>query len=382
MAEGDRAHVVVIGGGIAGVSAAYFLAAHRSGPAVTLVEAEPQLAHHTTGRSAAQLIENYGSLPTRAVTAASLDFFRDPPDGLTDRPLLTRRGIVTVATEHQDAQVEAELAAGRDVAGTVEEITPAEAQRLVPVLRADRFARAIHEPDSADIDVAGLHQAFVRGARQLGATISPERRVTDLSSAGAGGAWTVTTEHGPSMPADVVVNAAGAWGDVVAGLAGIAPVGLRPLRRTAFMVNGPDGAPDEPLLAEIAHDWYVKRDGVQYLCSPAEEELSEPTDAKPDELDVAAAIDRINDATTLGIRSVRSAWTGLRTFTPDRTMVLGPDPDHPSFVWCVGQGGTGIQTAPGAGRLVADLTLDGKPGNVFDGVGLDLAAFSAARFDR
>ena len=169
-----------------------------------------------------------------------------------------------------------------------------------------------------------------------------------------------------------MVNAAGAWGDLVAHGAGLEPVGLEPRRRTAFMVDGPGtDTTGWAFTGNIAHDWYIKDDGPQMLCSLGEQNPSEPCDARPEEIDVALAIDRINEATTLGIRSVNSAWTGLRTFAPDESMVIGPDPDHPTFVWCVGQGGTGIQTSPGAGRLTAELALGGGPSEVFAGLVLD-----------
>ncbi len=368
---------MVIGGGIAGVSAAHALAEAGTGAEIVLVEMEGQLAHHTTGRSAAQLIVNYGTTPTRALTVAGLPFFADPPSDLVDQPLLRTRGILSLAAAGQDDIVARSVADGRAAGAVMEVLDPIEACRLVPILRPEPIAQAVYEPDSADIDVAGLHQAFVRGLRAAGGRIDTERRVTGLEPDGGG--WRLATTAGP-LTADVVVNAAGAWGDVVAGAAGIPPVGLEPRRRTAFMVTAPPGDPDEPLTAEITHHWYLKRDGDQYLCSPADQTPSEPCDARPEEIDVAQAIDRINAATTLGIRSVRATWAGLRTFAPDETMVLGPDPDRPSFVWCVGQGGTGIQTAPATGRLVADLVLGGAPGPTFDGVDLDVAAFSPARF--
>ncbi|MEM9135341.1 MAG: FAD-binding oxidoreductase [Actinomycetota bacterium] len=375
--RGD-ADVVVIGGGIAGVAAAYALCTHPRRPRVHLVETEAQLAHHTTGRSAAQLIVNYGTAPTKALTVASLPFFRHTPDGLVDAPLLTERGVLSLATDDQDDVVAANVAEGRAAGARIELLDPDQALDLVPLLRPDAFTQAVYEPESADIDVAGLHQAFVRGVRAAGGVIETSRAVTDLTPTADG--WRCDTTDGP-LEAAVVVNAAGAWGDVVAGWAGVRPVGLQPRRRTAFMVNATGGGRlDEPLACEITHRWYIKRDGAQYLCSPADQTPSEPCDAKPEELDVAMAIDRINAATTLDIRSVRSAWAGLRTFAPDETMVLGPDPDRPAFVWCVGQGGTGIQTAPSAGRLVADLSLDGRPGLTFGGVSLDLAeAFGAGR---
>lgn len=373
----DSAHVVVIGGGIAGASTTYALASHHRTSTVVLVEAEDHLAGHTTGRSAAQLIENYGTPITRALTKASLDYFTDPPPGLVDHPLLTPRGMLTVA----EAGQEAELAKARDEGAAINpditEISVAAAARLFPPLRTERVIAALHEPDSCDIDVAGLHQSFIRGARRAGATIELSRRVVGLSPDRSG--WQVTTTGG-QIRADVVVNAAGAWGDHIAELAGLAPIGLQPLRRTAFMVAGDyPGADAWPLVADVQHQWYLKPDGAHLLCSPADETPSEPCDAKPEEIDVARAIESINNATTLAIRSVRSSWAGLRTFTPDRTMAIGRDPDHEGFLWCVGQGGTGIQTAPAAGQLAADLALDGRPGPSF-GLGLDLDGLAPGRF--
>ncbi|MEM8922612.1 MAG: FAD-binding oxidoreductase [Actinomycetota bacterium] len=373
----SRPRVVVIGGGIAGVSAAYALAEHPSEPHVHLVETEQALAHHTTGRSAAQLIVNYGTAPTKALTVAGLDFFQSPPDDLVVAPLLTTRGVLSLAAPAQVGLAETQAAEGRAAGATIELLDATEACRLAPLLRPEPIEVAVFEPESADIDVAGLHQAFVRGVRAAGGTIEPARRVTALGPDGDG--WRIDTTDGP-LTTDLVVNAAGAWGDEVAAMAGVTPVGLEPRRRTAFMVAAPDGAPDEPLVAEITHTWYAKRDGAQYLCSPADETPSAPCDAKPEEIDVAMAIDRINTATTLDITSVRSAWAGLRTFSPDETMVLGPDPDRPSFVWCVGQGGTGIQTAPATGRLVADLAIDGAPRAGLVASGVDASAFAAARF--
>ena len=256
-----------------------------------------------------------------------------------------------------------------------------EAQRLAPLMRPDHVVAAVYEPDASAIDVAGLHQSFVRGFRAAGGTIETLRRITagrPVRSDGASG-WVLETTSGP-ISCGTVVNAAGAWGDVVASSAGVAPVGLRPLRRTAFMVTSPyPESGSWPLIADVAHAWYANPDGHQFLCSLADETPSEPCDAKPEEVDIALAIERINSATTLDIRSVNSSWAGLRTFSPDRGMVIGPDPEHPSFIWCVGQGGTGIQTAPGAGQLVADLLVTGEPGSTFEGTGLDLSLILPGR---
>ena len=370
--------VVVIGGGIAGISAAYALLDLAPELDVVLVEAEDRLAHHTTGRSAAQLIENYGAAAVRPLTTASLEFLRNPPADLVDGALLSPRPLLTIGRVDQDETISRTLAEGRAVSPTITELDPDEATQLFPVLRRERVHRAVLEPDAADIDVAGLHQAFVRGFRRLGGTIRPSARVDAAVADGTG--WRVETADG-DLAADVIVNAAGAWGDVVAERAGVDAIGLAALRRTACMVTGPVGSVGWPLLADADHEWYVKPDGAQLLCSPGDETPSEPCDAKPEELDVALAIERVNEHTTLGIRSVNSAWAGLRTFAPDRAMVIGPESGRGGFVWCVGQGGTGIQTAPGAGRLVADLIVKGRPDpRRFDPVGLDLSGLLPDRF--
>lgn len=370
--------VVVIGGGIAGVSAASALLDTPNPPEVVVVETESQLAHHTTGRSAAQLIENYGAGPVRPLTTASLRFLRTPPHDLVDAPLLQPRSLLMVASDEQHEIVDTMLAGDPTNTPSIVEITPSEAVERFPPLRIERIHRALLEPDSSDIDVAGLHQAFVRSLRRQGGEIRTSTRVDSAKPDGSG--WRVHTNQG-DFGADLIVNAAGAWGDVVARTAGVTPIGLLPLRRTAFMVRAPSGdAADWPLTADIEHHWYVKPDGAQLLCSPGDETPSEPCDARADEIDIAIAIERINEATTLNIRSIASSWAGLRTFSPDGSMVIGPEPSCPNFVWCVGQGGTGIQTAPGAGRLVADLIEHGTPGSVFDDAQLDLAGLLPDRF--
>ena len=220
----------------------------------------------------------------------------------------------------------------------------------------------------------------MRKFRSHGGEVAVSTRVDAARrNADGGSGWIVETTDGDRR-VDMVVNAAGAWGDLVAKTAGIEPVGLTPMRRTAFMVASRwDDSSSWPMAHDVDMSWYMKPDGPQFLCSPADETPSEPMDAKPMEEDVALAIDRINAATTMDIRSVRSSWAGLRTFTDDRSMVIGPDPEQPSFIWCVGQGGTGIQTSPGASQLLADLTMDGAPSAMFDGVGLDLASLTPER---
>jgi len=377
---GTRTDIIVIGGGIAGASAAANLQSHRSRPSVRLIEAESSLAYHTTGRSAAQLIENYGTDPIKALTKAGLDFFVSPPEGLTDHSLLSAQGLLTVATDQQTEVFEQQAEAGLRVNPNIRVIDPGQAIELFGALRPDRFQHALWEPDSRAIDVAHLHQAFIRWLRGSGGLVEVERKARSLEF--VNGRWRIeTTGNQEPLTADLVVNAAGAWADEVASMAGLQPVGLQPLRRTAFMVKSQFGDSGRwPLLADVDHQWYLKPDGSQFLCSPADETISAPCDAKPEEIDIAMAIDRINTATTLDIVSVNSSWAGLRTFTSDRNMVIGPDPDQPQFIWVAGQGGTGIQTAPAAGRLVCDLAFDGVAGPQFDEAGLDVKAFDPGRF--
>ena len=366
--------VAVVGGGIAGVAAAFYLAERAD---VVLLEAESTLAYHTTGRSAALLFESYGSPGIRPLTMASRRFFDHPPDGLADFPFLSERGGMLVG-ENSQAESLREWEADADKTGTpVEWLEPLQAKKICPALREERLAAAVWEPGAADMDVAAIHQAFVRGARHRGTQIRVSSPVQALEKTRGG--WRVTA-GGEILQAEVVVNAAGAWGDEIARLAGVAPVGITPMRRTVFMAPGSEKYRDWPLVASVAMEWYFKPDGAQLLCSLSEENPSPPCDARPEPLDIALAIERINEATTLGIRSVRSSWTGLRTFAPDREMVIGFDPHAEGFFWLVGQGGTGIQTAPAAGELTASLVLDSGVSSRLLDHGLNPTVLSPDRF--
>lgn len=366
-------HVVVIGGGIAGASAAFFLSETGLIDQITLVEAEPQLAHHTTGRSAALFTENYGAGPIRPLAHASLAFLSDPPVALADFPVLEPRGIMSVATvPSQYESLERQLGEGASATNPVVEISTAEAEEHAPHIAFGPDHRVMWDAHAFDIDVAALHQIYVRGLRINGGQIKTSHRVDAAHPDGEG--WQIDTTAKP-LHADVIVNAAGAWGDLVASSAGIATLGLQPLRRTAFMVSSPfRDSRGYPFVASIDHSWYLRPDGQQFMCSPGDETPSEPCDARPEELDIAIAIERINTNTHLNIRSITTSWAGLRTFGPDRAMVIGPEPGQENFFWCVGQGGTGIQTSPGAGQLVADLLTRHEPGATFSGAGLDLPA--------
>jgi len=365
---------VVIGGGIAGVAAAAHLSPHGS---VSILEMESSLAYHTTGRSAALFVVNYGGRASRPLALASQPFFESPPEGSADGPLLTDRGALWVSDETQTEQLAIIAREGVATGAGSRIVDPGEMLAMVPALRPERIAGGIYEPTARDIDVAALHQAFVRIARSHGAEIVLSAPVTELARLGE--RWRVTT---PSQTLDcmAVVNASGAWGDRIAALAGVKPIGLQPMRRTAFMVPGDPRYSRWPMVVDVGDTWYFRPDGVQLLCSLCEEKPAEPGDPRPEMEDVALAIERINQATTLGIRSVSSQWTGLRTFAPDRELVIGEEPTAPGFFWLVGQGGTGIMTSPAYGALIAGQVLGVSPPEDFVRAGVDPAHTSPARF--
>ncbi|ALG83330.1 NAD(P)/FAD-dependent oxidoreductase [Gordonia phthalatica] len=373
---------IVIGGGIAGVSIAYELAEHQS---VAVVERESTLAYHTTGRSAATFLESYGNATVRALTRASRDFFVAPPE-FVDGPLVADLPLLIVAEEAEVETLRAlheAVNGGPTHSGTIELIDGAAAEALNPMLRPGYTDLAMVDFGSLELDVHGLHQGFLRGFRRRGGEV--------LKSAGIVGArrersaWVLTDAQGDELRTRNVVNAAGAWCDEVAELFGAAPIGIRPLRRTAFMVSGPRELPAgfsasrRTMTMSASEDFYFKPDGASFLCSPADETLQEPADAKPDDLEIARAIERLNEASLLGVRSVATSWAGLRSFTADRTPVIGADPTVDGFYWFAGQGGYGIQMAPALARAGAGLTLHGELPADLTGIGLSASVLSASR---
>ena len=344
--------VLVLGAGIAGAAAGYFLAA--AGARVTVLEAEDAPGRHATGRSAALYSEYFGPPAVRALTAASRDFLADPPSGFADAPLLSPRGVVTVAVPGAEVEFEAALASARAAPSGAVEIPPAEAARLVPVLRADRYARAMHKPGAMDIDVAALHHGYLRGVRATGRVVT-RARVRTLRRDGV--RWRAGTPGGDHT-APVVVDAAGAWADEVALLAGAGPLGLVPHRRTACLVDPGRDATAWPLLNDVPETFYCKPESGALLVCPADAEPDEPGDVRPRDLDVAVAVDRLERATTLSVRRVAHSWAGLRTSAPDDLPVVGRDPAVPGFCWLAGLGGYGVQLSPAVGLLLAAAVLD------------------------
>jgi D-arginine dehydrogenase len=350
------ADVIVIGGGIAGVSIGYELS---KAVRVTVLEMESTLAYHTTGRSAATFLETYGGDQVRALTTASRAFFERPPE-LFEPVLMTPRPLLQFATAGRGHVVDHMHAAVRALVPDAELLDEARCREAFTLLRPEVAERGIYEPRAMALDVAAIHQGYVRGARGNGTAIFRNAKVATLERRAH--SWTVTTADGHRHQAPVVVNAAGAWADVIAKAAGVAPVGLTPLRRTIFMVTSPVGERSKgfPACSEVDQSFYVNPEGAQFLCSPADETPCPPCDAKPDQLEIARAIDAINSATTIGARSVTASWAGLRSFVPDHQFVVGEESEAPGFHWLAGQGGYGIQTAPAAARLAAALVL-GQP---------------------
>ena len=285
----QEADIAIIGGGIAGASAAFELAAAAS---VVLIERESQCGYHSTGRSAASFTENYGTALIRRLAIASRGFLEAPPEGFCDHPLMQPRGMLTIAREDQLDLLAEELERARAFVPSIHRVTTGDALARVPVLRPDYVAGAIVEPDSREIDVNELHQGFLRGARKRGARIVTNAGIDAIAR--HGDRWHLQTSHGV-FAAPIVVNAAGAWADTIAALAGVAPVGLVPKRRTAFHVAAPDGVAIAgwPLVNDVGEEFYFKPDAGQIFVSPSDATPSEPMDAYPDDLDVAIGVDRL-----------------------------------------------------------------------------------------
>jgi D-arginine dehydrogenase len=350
-ADGPQVDVVVVGGGIAGVSAGWALA--RAGATVALIERETQLGHHATGRSAALLNQTVGPPGLEELVAASAAFLTEPPNGFCEHPLLSPRGLLWIGRD--DQQPALDTIAAQAPAGAARRIVTAELAQLVPRLRAD-WARAggVFEPGAQHVDVDGLLQAYARGLRAAGGRVLPGLEAVRLEP--RQGRWVVRAGDA-ELTAGCVVDAAGAWGDVVAERAGVRPLGLEACRRTACIVPAPADTASWPLLMDAGGGFYAEPDSGGLLISPADETPCAPVDARPEELDVALALDRLNEALDLEVRHVRRAWAGLRTFVPDRLPVVGRDRRAPDFVWLVGQGGAGIKTAPALAALVAAEVL-------------------------
>lgn len=344
--------VIVIGAGIAGAGIAAHLAQTQR---VVVLEREVQPGYHTTGRSAAVFAECYGGDTVRRLSRGSRPFFERPPAGFAEHPLLVPRGFLFIAREDQREALQA-LASQPDLRDGAHLLSAGEACARMPLLRRDYVAAAFLDESASDIDVHALLRGYIAMLRRSGGQLCGGAGATAIER--RQGRWRVTTAPGV-FEAPLLVNAAGAWADEIAALAGVAPIGLQPLRRTAALVEMPavEGMSGWPLTIDVDESFYFKPDAGCLLISPGDETPSPPCDAMPDELDLAIAVERIERATTLDVKRVRSRWAGLRSFVADRSPVAGFSPGAPGFFWLAGQGGYGIQTAPALSRAAAALVL-------------------------
>jgi D-arginine dehydrogenase len=372
MAGHTHFDMIVIGAGMAGASVAAELAGAGR---VALLERENHPGYHTTGRSAALYTQAYGPPVIRALSRASHDFFLGQGPGNPPEGLLRPRGALFVARSDQANKLDAMRIA---LGSTLQPLDAGQLRTRAPLLRDGYATAGLLDTTAADIEVHELHQHYLRRFRADGGTLITNAEVTGLSR--SGGDWQVDTP-GQSLHAPVIINAAGAWADVVAKMAGVAGKGLRPLRRTALLVDSPVGmVPDAwPMVVDVEEQFYMKPDAGKLLISPADETLSEPCDAQPEELDIAICVDRIQTAFDLQIRRIDHKWAGLRSFLPDGDPMAGYDPDAPGFFWLAGQGGYGIQSAPAMARSAAALVQGHDlPGDVAD-LGVTASALSPAR---
>lgn len=356
---------VIVGAGMAGASTAWQLA--QSGgdtpPSVLVLERESQPGYHTTGRSAALFEEHYGPAQVQALTRASRAFYDAPPAGFAEAPILSPRGVLYVGTAAQKELVDAAYAEAVIHSPDAQRLSAEQLKTLVPVLNTEVLVDGFLDSGARDIDVHGLHQGYIRGLRQRGgdlwcnAAVEGITRVNEL--------WHIALPKGLSVRARVIINAAGAWVDGIAAMAGAAAIGITPKRRSAFTFSAPEGldATHWPAIISADENWYIKPDAGQLLGSPANADPVAPHDVVPEELDIATGIYHIEEATTLQIRRPSHTWAGLRSFVADGELVIGWDASPtpvPGFFWVAAQGGYGIQSAAGYSLLARNLLL-GEP---------------------
>ncbi|SFJ25605.1 MULTISPECIES: FAD-dependent oxidoreductase [unclassified Phyllobacterium] len=353
MTDTIKTDVLVIGAGIAGIGVAAALAStHR----VTVIEREDQPGYHSTGRSAAIFLPNYGNDVIRGLNKVSAPLFENRDTSLFPQPLLTPRGCLTVA----DAASIADLENFARTSVGVEIISVDRAVEMVPILNADHIAAACYQADAWDIDVNALHQGWLRKAASLGVEIHTRSEVTGAER--IGDEWHVQA-GGKTFVAQTIVNASGAWADLTAALFGARPLGLTPLRRSIAVLPAPENHDTRgwPLVDDVNEAWYMKPDGGRMFVSPCDETPVDPHDAFADDMVLAEGLYRFEQAVTVPVTRVEHSWAGLRTFAPDRTPVAGFDADVEGFFWLAGQGGYGIQTSPALSALAAALIRGDAP---------------------
>ena len=366
---------IVVGAGIAGASVASELAASGK---VLVIEREAQPGYHSTGRSAAMFIANYGAPEIAALARLSEAFLRAPPPGFAENALLEDRGCMLLGLAGEGAALDRAHAESVANQRPTRRISADEAVAMVPCLRRDAVCGALWDPTSAAIDVNELHGGFLRKLRRLGAELATECEA--LAFARSPGGWRATTSRGV-FEAPVIVNAAGAWADTVGAMLGADRLGLTPHRRTALLATPPDGVDISgwPLVLHVGERFYFKPEAGKLLISPGDETPIDPCDVQPDDMDVAIGVDRVEQVTTLSIRRVTHRWAGLRTFAPDHSPVIGFDPRVAGLFWLAGQGGGGIQTSPAMAHVAATLARGLPLLREYGDAGLTAAGLSPAR---
>lgn len=357
-----KTDILIIGGGIAGLSAAAELAPHAS---VTLLETEDSLGYHASGRSAAMFLKDYGNDVVRALNYASVEHHKTANGGV-----LSPRGMMLLARADERDDFTAEFATFG-----MTEISLEDAHKKLPILNIETCAFAAYRPDAHDLDADRLLQNYTADARRAGAKILTKSPVTSITKTPTG--WDVVA-GGQTHAAARIINAAGAWVDEIATLAGITPLGFQPYRRSMAVIPAPGGhdTRDWPFVDGVNESWYAKPDAGKLIVSPSDEDPVDPHDAWADDMVLAEGLARYEEMVTEPVTRLESSWAGLRTFAPDRSLVIGHDANDPTFFWLAGQGGYGFQTAPAASCLTADLLLGRAPE-------LDakiVAALSPARF--
>lgn len=337
----------IIGSGIAGASIASALSAEAS---VAIFEAESHAGYHATGRSAAAILVSYGNAVVREISRRSLRFYLDPPAGFADAALIKPRDLLMIAA---DSQVGTLQQLSEETPG-LQPVSVSQACELVPILDHKAIAAAALETGCGDLEVDVILQGFLRTAKANGAQRYFGNSVTRLRNFQE--VWEIETAS-ETVTAEVVINAAGAWADHVAQMAGLTGLGLSPLRRSAMLVSldGIENFDDWPLVLEAPENMYFRPDAGKLLISPANEDPSPPCDAQPEELDIALGVHRFEQRTDQKVKRVDHQWAGLRTFAPDRSPVVGFDPRVKGFFWFAGQGGYGVQMAPGLAAIGRDI---------------------------
>lgn len=351
----QNADFIVVGAGIAGLSVAYELSQHGS---VVVLEAESAAGYHSTGRSAAVMSENYGPAIWSRLVTASRSFLDTPPEGFSEVPLVSPRGALFLAREHERDALRAQADGLARRGASFDVMAAGEALMLCPVIRAKKFSQALYESDCMDIDTNALMNGYGRALRRRGAQVLMNSRVGRLARDAAG--WRVWTDQ-VEFRGTIVINAAGGWVQQVARMAGLGYRNVVPFRRTAVTFDPPAGSDVRawPMVFDVAETFYFKPEAGRVMVSPVDMAPSEPCDAQADELETAIAIDRIHTFTTMEVRTISHKWGGLRTFAPDHEPVIGPDPEAESFIWLAGQGGNGVMGSAAAARLAASSAIGG-----------------------